>query len=170
MGWVRRFVRQKVEFYIYSFDAFKKQQMASPIRVYPKIVHWLTGRGLSLRLHVSISLGKEWLRHFGDACLIKSTKIRTFFYQRYWYIPHYNIVRTSCSGCRRFADSTLSVSSLEIFLVAGFSRTIFKLDLLEDWVTHGVVKADAEAIPDATARGRNFMMMKGFCCCIGGRH
>jgi hypothetical protein len=53
---------------------------------------------------------------------------------------------------------------LEIFLaVTGFSRTIVKLvELLEDWVTHGVVKADAEAIPDATARGRNFMMMMGF--------
>jgi hypothetical protein len=71
MAWVRRLVRQKIELYIYSFDAFKKQQLASPIRVYPKIVHWLTGRGLSLRLHLSISLGKEWLRHFGDACLIK---------------------------------------------------------------------------------------------------
>jgi hypothetical protein len=50
---------------------------------------------------------------------------------------------------------------LEIFLVAGFSRAIFKLELLEDWVTHGVVKADAKEIPNATARGRNFMMMKG---------
>jgi hypothetical protein len=49
----------KIKLYIYSFDAFKKQQLASPIRLYPKIVHWLTGRGLSLRLHVSISLGKE---------------------------------------------------------------------------------------------------------------
>jgi hypothetical protein len=38
------------------------------------------------------------------------------------------------------------------------------VELLENWVTHGVVKLDAKAIPNATARGRarNFKMVMGF--------
>ena len=37
----------------------------TPIRVHPKVVHWLIGRGLSNRLHVSIRRGKNNFDHFG---------------------------------------------------------------------------------------------------------
>jgi hypothetical protein len=52
---------------------------------------------------------------------------------------------------------------LEIFFTAGFSRTIFKEVLLGENTfgrTEGpAVNADADAIADATAKGRNFMII-----------
>jgi hypothetical protein len=62
------------------------------------------------------------------------------------------ILRTSLRGCTRFAELTLSVSSFEIFLVAGFSRTMFKLEPFEKaFDKDGAVNAPADAITDDTA-------------------
>ena len=44
----------------------------TPIRVHPKVVHWLIGRGLSNRLHVSIRRGKNNFDHFGVVCYVSS--------------------------------------------------------------------------------------------------
>lgn len=63
------------------------------------------------------------------------------------------------SGWIRFSETTLRVSSLEIFFVAGFSRTIDMALLLEALVTNdGVVKADAEASTAAKATETNFII------------
>ena len=45
----------------------------TPIRVHPKVVHWLIGRGLSNRLHVSIRRGKNNFDHFGAVRALQSS-------------------------------------------------------------------------------------------------
>jgi hypothetical protein len=62
-------------------------------------------------------------------------------------------------------EFTLRVSSLEIFLVAGFSRTI--LSLLEedpettiDWGMAGIKATAGEIASEAIATATNFMMYK----------
>lgn len=135
----------------------KQYQLSSirsptPIRVYP-IVHWLKGQGLSLRLQVSIRRGKNDFIIL--MCVQSSSKALL--------IDLTNFCLTSFKGTIKFFDFTLSCSSLEIFLVAGFSRTIFKVELELLLMLDVGTKADGEnpeAHPTTIAivAGKNFIL------------
>jgi hypothetical protein len=153
----------------------------------PQIVHWLTGRGLSGCLHLSIRRGKnEFItsthetRHTPETCN----------HSQRWTLEPFDIhrrsrsacvvihkifismqafllagLRTSFSGWMRLWESTLRASILAIFLVTGFSRTIDKTLLLRlDDAIEGPVKADVDANTDARAKGMNFMVTTVISC------
>ncbi len=109
------------------------------IRVYPKIVHWLMGRGLSWSSTVIDQTGKEWLHPFASKIYIFNS----------WWNRTESVQKeeelTSFNGFVKWLDSDLSTSILANFFLGAFSNTIDNWLPLFEWIPNVFVEVDVNA-------------------------